>query len=76
MCRRLRPDVELDTEPSQVQIVLRHLQDQLRKENSPYDVQLDVVRPGTYEALKHHLQRKGYYGYYSIVHFDLHGYIE
>ncbi|MCJ1354307.1 MAG: hypothetical protein MMC33_004295 [Icmadophila ericetorum] len=76
MCRRLRPDVELDTEPSQVQIVLRHLQDQLRKENSPYDVQLDVVRPGTYEALKHHLQRKGYYGYYSIVHFDLHGYID
>ncbi|MCB0532001.1 MAG: CHAT domain-containing protein [Saprospiraceae bacterium] len=31
-----------------------------------------ILRPGTYEALKNHLDEKGA-GFYHIIHFDLHG---
>jgi hypothetical protein len=39
-------------------------------------VQIDILRPGTYEALHHHLQEKTTQhgvGYYHVVHFDVHG---
>ena len=35
-------------------------------------VNLDILRPGTYESLSKHLQEKGR-NYYHIIHFDLHG---
>ena len=35
-------------------------------------VNLEILRPGTYEALSKHLEVKGK-GYYHIVHFDVHG---
>ena len=35
-------------------------------------VNVDILRPGTYEALVKQLNQKGE-GYYHIVHFDLHG---
>ncbi|MGK7879152.1 MAG: CHAT domain-containing protein, partial [Crocosphaera sp.] len=35
-------------------------------------VNLDILRPGTYESLCKHLEEKGS-NYYHIIHFDLHG---
>nr|MDJ0601267.1 tetratricopeptide repeat protein [Crocosphaera sp.] len=35
-------------------------------------VNLDILRPGTYESLCKHLEKKGS-NYYHIIHFDLHG---
>lgn len=50
------------------------LVDGLRNANIP--IQIDIVRPGTYDALIDHLtnvrDRHGV-GYYHIIHFDLHG---
>jgi CHAT domain-containing protein len=46
--------------------------------NSHIRAQIDLVRPGTFAALIHHLEearndkRRGD-GYYHIIHFDLHG---
>ena len=35
-------------------------------------VRVEMLRPGTYEALVNHLERHGT-GYYHVVHFDVHG---
>jgi tetratricopeptide (TPR) repeat protein len=35
-------------------------------------VQVDIVRPGTYQALTSHLEQHGA-GHYHVVHFDVHG---
>ncbi len=40
--------------------------------NSNLRVKLDLLRPGTYEALVKHLEAKGT-GYYQVIHFDVHG---
>ncbi|MGK7899161.1 MAG: Tfp pilus assembly protein PilF, partial [Xenococcus sp. (in: cyanobacteria)] len=40
--------------------------------NAQLKVNIDLLRPGTYEALERHLTGKGN-GYYHIVHFDVHG---
>ena len=40
--------------------------------NSQLRVNIELLRPGTYEALSRHLEAKGS-GYYHIVHFDVHG---
>jgi hypothetical protein len=40
--------------------------------NSQLRVNVELLRPGTYEALSRHLETKGS-GYYHIVHFDVHG---
>ncbi|MGK7896965.1 MAG: tetratricopeptide repeat protein [Xenococcus sp. (in: cyanobacteria)] len=40
--------------------------------NSKLRVNIELLRPGTYEALETHLESKGN-GYYHIVHFDVHG---
>ncbi|MDJ0682447.1 MAG: tetratricopeptide repeat protein [Xenococcaceae cyanobacterium MO_167.B52] len=40
--------------------------------NAELKVNIDLLRPGTYEALDRHLTAKGN-GYYHIVHFDTHG---
>ncbi|MGH8002984.1 MAG: CHAT domain-containing protein, partial [Brasilonema sp.] len=41
-------------------------------ENSQLAVNVDLLRPGTYEALARHLEEKGT-GFYHIIHFDTHG---
>jgi len=41
-------------------------------ENADARVRVDIVRPGTYDALESRLGEKGS-GYYHIVHFDTHG---
>jgi len=35
-------------------------------------VNVELLRPGTYEALERHLEEKGA-GFYQIIHFDAHG---
>jgi hypothetical protein len=40
-------------------------------ETAKLHVQIDILRPGTYEALDRHLDEKP--GFYHILHFDLHG---
>ncbi len=54
--------------------ISRPLVDLLRQSRLP--VQVEIVRPGTYEALAKHLQwvrdQHGA-GYYHVIHFDLHG---
>ncbi len=54
--------------------ISRPLLDALHRAQVP--VQIDLVRPGTYEALVKHLQKvtmaKGV-GYYHLIHFDVHG---
>ena len=40
--------------------------------NAQLRVNVELLRPGTYEALTNHLEAKGK-GYYHIVHFDVHG---
>jgi hypothetical protein len=41
-------------------------------QKSKLRVQVDLLRPGTFEALTKHLEEKGE-GYYHIVHLDMHG---
>ncbi len=41
-------------------------------QNSQLRVNIDLLRPGTYESLERHLEAKGA-GYYHIIHFDCHG---
>ncbi len=41
-------------------------------ENSQLAVNVELLRPGTYEALARHLEEKGA-GFYHIIHFDAHG---
>ena len=41
-------------------------------ENSQLRVKVELLRPGTFEALEKHLEVKGT-GYYHIIHFDTHG---
>ena len=62
-----RPHVERDVG---YRTITRPLVEGLRTARLPVDI--DVVRPGTYHALKDHLEEKGA-GYYHVVHFDLHG---
>ena len=55
--------------------ISRPLLDALRQASVP--VTVDLVRPGTWEALRDHLrearERQGGSGWYQVAHFDLHG---
>ena len=54
--------------------ISRPLVESLRKAKIP--VKIDILRPGTYEALSHYLEAvksEHGQGYYHIIHFDLHG---
>ena len=55
--------------------ISRPLLDALRQASVP--VTVDLVRPGTWEALRDHLreerERRGETGWYQVAHFDLHG---
>ena len=41
-------------------------------QHSKLRVKVELLRPGTYEALERHLEEKGS-GFYHIIHFDVHG---
>src|SRR5712691_6661843 len=56
--------------------ISRPLVELLRQTNLP--VQIELLRPGTYEALDHHLRKTSAskeqgVGYYQVIHFDVHG---
>jgi len=54
--------------------ISKPLVESLRKAKIP--VKIDVLRPGTYEALSRHLdavKEEHGQGYYHIIHFDMHG---
>jgi hypothetical protein len=40
-----------------------------------HQINLEIVRPGTFAALEAHLKLKGK-GYFDIIHFDLHGRVD
>ncbi|KAK3370978.1 hypothetical protein B0T24DRAFT_531291, partial [Lasiosphaeria ovina] len=56
--------------------ILSRIRSHLKEINSPVQLRLEIVRPGTFTALEEHLEstrdRLGT-GYYAIVHFDMHG---
>ncbi|MEL7407833.1 MAG: tetratricopeptide repeat protein [Cyanobacteria bacterium J06558_2] len=62
-----RPDQEND---AAYRTISRPLIQAIR--NAELKVKIDLLRPGTYEALSRQLEAKGN-GYYHIVHFDTHG---
>ncbi|KAM6510496.1 hypothetical protein FSOLCH5_010936 [Fusarium solani] len=70
------PSVYDDVSPSIATTTLLKLRDHLNKVPGRIKLNVEVVRPGTFEAFKEHLQRteqtRGR-GYYHIVHFDMHG---
>ncbi len=62
-----RPDEETDVNYRTISRPLVEL-----VSNSDIPVKIDILRPGTYEALTKHLDEKGE-GYYHVIHFDVHG---
>ncbi|PHJ63574.1 Tfp pilus assembly protein PilF [Nostoc linckia z18] len=62
-----RPDEEHDVG---YRTIARPLIEVIQKSHLP--VNIDLLRPGTYESLERHLEAKGA-GYYHIIHFDCHG---
>lgn len=62
-----RPDEEHDVA---YRTISRPLIDLIQK--SRLRVKVELLRPGTYEALERHLEEKGS-GFYHIIHFDTHG---
>ncbi len=62
-----RPDQDQDVA---YRTISRPLVEAIR--NAQLKVKIELLRPGTFEALSRHLDSKGS-GYYHIVHFDTHG---
>ncbi|MDB9375156.1 tetratricopeptide repeat protein [Nodularia sphaerocarpa] len=62
-----RPDEERDVGYRTISRPLLELID-----NSNLRVNVELLRPGTYESLSRHLQEKGA-GFYHIIHLDMHG---
>ena len=62
-----RPDEEKDVAYRTISRPLLEL-----IENSHLRVNVELLRPGTYEALSQHLEEKGA-GFYHVIHLDMHG---
>ncbi|MFM6063075.1 MAG: CHAT domain-containing protein, partial [Microcystis panniformis] len=62
-----RPDEESDVNYRTISRPLVELVN-----NGRIPINIDILRPGTYEALTKHLDEKGE-GYYHVIHFDVHG---
>ena len=55
---------------------LAGVKSRLRSTKAVIDLNLEVVRPGTWEALKQHLEKSHRIhgrGYFHMIHFDVHG---
>jgi hypothetical protein len=61
--------------PSVASNILWNVKSRLDLARSPVDLNVEVVRPGTFNALKRHLEHRRRQGqdYFQIVHFDVHG---
>jgi hypothetical protein len=65
-----------DADPSLTSSALFEIQRQLEVSGSHHRLHVEIVRPGTLDAFRSHLQssrRKHGEGYFHLVHFDLHG---
>jgi hypothetical protein len=65
-----------DINPFIVSDLLAAVKSRLNSAKAPVDLNLEVVRPGTWKALKLHLERTHRLhgrGYFHIIHFDVHG---
>ncbi|MCJ1435860.1 hypothetical protein MMC27_005236 [Xylographa pallens] len=67
-----------DVDPGLTLRALLAIKRHLRVTNAPYELNVEVVRPGTFNALQEHLQRATEEhgpGHFNLVHFDMHGII-
>ncbi|MCJ1380859.1 hypothetical protein MMC17_003968 [Xylographa soralifera] len=67
-----------DVDPGLTLRALLAIKRHLKISNAPYELNIEVVRPGTFIALQEHLQRatdEHGPGYFNLVHFDMHGII-
>ena len=64
-----RPDGVYDIPQRLVSQIVRQ---EIQRPGLDRKARMDIVRPGTFEALKQHFAASEI-GYYDIVHFDLHG---
>jgi hypothetical protein len=76
--RDLTPDpkANTDVDPSIASDVLASVQSHLRAVKSPVELNVEIVRPGTFKAFEKHLERSSLThgpGFFHIVHFDMHG---
>lgn len=55
-----------------VQIHLLQIQEDLKPLWMSHQIEIELVRPGSFEALERHLTQRDK-GYFGLVHFDLHG---
>jgi hypothetical protein len=65
-----------DINPTIVSDLLAGVKSRLRSAKAAIDLNLEVVRPGTWEALKQHLEKSHRIhgrGYFHMIHFDVHG---
>lgn len=70
------PSVYEDVSPSIATKTLLGLRDELDRQGGRHKLNVEIVRPGTFEALKQHLLRTEEMrgpGYFHLVHFDTHG---
>jgi hypothetical protein len=61
--------------PSVASNILWNVKSRLDLALSPVDLHIEIVRPGTFNALKLYLERRRTQGqdYFQIIHFDVHG---
>ncbi|KAL8827925.1 MAG: hypothetical protein Q9191_002889 [Dirinaria sp. TL-2023a] len=75
----LARDCSGDAEDAQTDLAYQHLlnaKSQMEKTSNARHLNLHIVRPGSFPALKEHLMNASIQhgrGFYNIVHFDLHG---
>ena len=76
VARDLRRDSSLnyqDVSPSLAADVLLSVKKRLQQQRRPHiHLNVEIVRPGTFESFKDHLKTRGE-AYFQAVHFDLHG---
>ncbi|KAK3635326.1 hypothetical protein LTR22_019254 [Elasticomyces elasticus] len=61
-----------DVDPSLAIRSLQAVSQTIERTDAPCQLKLEIVRPGTFAALKEHLKANGP-GFFHLVHFDLHG---
>jgi len=69
-------NVHQDADPSVILDSLISIRDFLRASGSPVELNVEIVRPGTYAALNRHLSKAESVhgpGCFHLIHFDLHG---
>ncbi len=73
--RNLEYYANTDASASLVQVPLMQISAQLRAIGKGYRMELEIIRPGSWEELKEHLEECGP-GHFGLIHFDLHGEID